>query len=135
MAVPRPRDALLEFLTAATDFAERRGVPVEIWRTDAPSLESATTYHPMVDWRVTLQFRDCLGWYSATLAAFAPERHEGMDAYMGRAAKAMARACAEAHHARIDQYRRGGRTDLHIEAGHRHGPLPREVAAMAAALT
>jgi hypothetical protein len=92
-------DALRVFLDAALEWAERRTVSTTVWRSPVPTV-CAAIYDPIIEWRVSLHFRDALGAFRGTLPVFRPYARESEHDYVVRVARAIDRVCVEARRSR-----------------------------------
>lgn len=87
----------MNFLDAASDWGERKDVPVSAFRSEAG------------DWYVKLDFKDSRGWFSATVASFEPQKKtkqnsaEMDEAFAKRVNKALDDACVRTRHDRLVQ--------------------------------
>jgi hypothetical protein len=61
----------------------------------------AAIYDPIIEWRVSLHFRDALGAFRGSIAVFRPHARESEDDYVARIAQAMERVCVEARRSRV----------------------------------
>lgn len=94
----------LAFLNAVADWADRRHVEWQLWRTDAPCPSNHAT--PIADWRVSVMLKDSEGRFTGTVQASHPRGEETEGAFAARVAKGLDRCCAEARRTRIRDYSR-----------------------------